>query len=632
VRPRDVEPPTRPVPKAAPDPRRQPDQRLGAAEPPAGRTATPRSPGGRPPAVAPARRDPTRDDPDATAATTRTAARTPATDRPSTDRGSAARTSAANGSTPRRSVTRSGPGEGDGEQGATDLRRRGPRRTLGRALIATAASTVAPGSGHLILRRTRTGALILGGFLLVIIGIAVFVLNADRAQLLQTALSGNVLVMAAIGCVVAALAWIAVIVRTYLVGRPRRLAKGKQAAGIAVVTALCLVVAAPFGFAANLANSQRNLLSSLFGGGGGTSAAEAISKPRLNVLLIGSDAGPDRTGARTDTMMVASVDTKTGRTVLFSLPRNIGYAQFPPGSPMAKEFPNGFHDNADPLSGNYLLNAVYAWGRDHPQLTPDTPTQDPGMNLLHQTISYMLGLQLDYYVEVNMAGFASIIDALGGLTMDVGPEPLPIGGITPSGRHVEPDGYVPAGVQQLSGEQALAVARSRTDSSDYTRMGRQRCLLQNILVQKSPADMLSNFQGVAAATTNSVSTNIPQEVLPALATLASGQGGISLESVAFDPSLPDPEEDDGNFNTGRPNFPYMRQVVQDAINRPAPPPATSPAAAPTASDEAGSDDTGSDDTGSDDTGSGSSGSDDGGSTSGSAAPSAQPTSLAASCG
>src|SRR6185312_8556933 len=145
----------------------------------------------------------------------------------------------------------------------------------------------------------------------------------------------------------------------------------------------------------------------LFGGGGGTSVAEAIAKPRLNVLLVGSDAGPARTGARTDTMMLASIDTTTGRTTLFALPRNIGYAQFPPDSPMALKFPKGFHDPADPLSGDYLLNAVYAWGLDHPQDAPTTPTTSPGLNLLEQSVAYMLGVDIDYYVEVNMAGFAS---------------------------------------------------------------------------------------------------------------------------------------------------------------------------------------------------------------------------------
>ncbi len=449
---------------------------------------------------------------------------------------------------------------------------------------ATAAATIAPGAGHLLLRHTRTGGLILATFLLLVAGVVVFAMSAGRTVLLQSALSSSVLVGALVGLLVAAATWISVIIRTWFLARPRGLRGGRRVLGIGVVSLLCLAVAAPFGYAARLTNSQRDVIETLFTGGGGTEAKAAISKPRLNVLLVGSDAGPDRIGARTDTMMVASLDTRTGRTTLFGLPRNIGYAQFPPGSPMAKDFPDGFHDRSDPESGNYLLNAVYAYGREHPDLAPTTPTADPGLNLLHQTVSYMLGLQLDYYVEVNMAGFASIIDAIGGLTVDVGPQPVPIGGILPSGKRVKPDGYVPAGVQKLTGAQALAFARSRTDSTDYTRMGRQRCLLQNVLTQKSPADLLANFQAIAAATTNSVSTNIPQQVLPKLVDLA-GSEQLALESVSFDPNLSDPAEGDGRFNTGRPNFPRMRDVVRAAVA--APPAPASTAAAPTSAAGAG---------------------------------------------
>ena len=186
-------------------------------------------------------------------------------------------------------------------------------------------------------------------------------LTVPRANLIQTVLSSRSLIIGAAVCMAAALAWIGVIIRTYVIGRPAALDPGRRAIGALTVCCLCLLVAAPLGYGANLANSQRNLLETLFrGGDGGTPAAEAIAKPRLNILLVGSDAGPDRTGARTDTMMVASIDTRSGRTTLFGLPRNIGYAQFPVGSPMYEEFPEGFHNRSDPTSGDYLLNAVYA--------------------------------------------------------------------------------------------------------------------------------------------------------------------------------------------------------------------------------------------------------------------------------
>lgn len=441
-----------------------------------------------------------------------------------------------------------------------------PPRTLGRALLIAAAAAVAPGSGHLLIHRRRTGVLILSACLLGVVAIVALTATLPRREFLENLLSTRTLIVAILVCPTVALAWIAVIIRTYVLAKPPNLGGGHRIIGAATVAALCMVVAAPLGFGANLANSQRNLLDTLFPSGGDGSAA--LGKPRLNILLLGSDAGPDRTGTRTDTMMVASVDTRTGRTTLFGLPRNIGYAQFPPGSAMARKFPKGFHDSSDPNSGDYLLNAVYAYGHSFPELAPSVPTRDPGMNLLHSSISHMLGLPIDYYIEVNMAGFAAIIDALGGLRVDVGPQRVPIGGITPSGRQVRPDGYLERGVQQLSGEEALDFARSRTGSTDYVRMGRQRCLIQYVLDQKSPTDLLTNFQGVAKATTNSIFTNIPREVLPALVSLAGGSSGTAaLESVAFDPNLSDPEASGGRFNTSRPNFPYMRKVVRNALTR-----------------------------------------------------------------
>ncbi|MGE3287390.1 MAG: LCP family protein [Pseudonocardia sp.] len=451
-------------------------------------------------------------------------------------------------------------------------------RTLRRALLAAAASTVAPGAGQIMLRRRNLGTLLLGGFVLVVAVVAALVATTDRATVLEKLLSTRVLIGASVVCLVGATAWITVIVHAYLIGRPHRLRVGQQILGAATVAVLCLVVAAPLGLAAHVANSQRSLLDALFPSGGADAAA-AIGKPRLNILLVGSDAGPDRTGTRTDTMMVASIDTRTGRTTLFGLPRNIGFARFPPGSPMAEQFPNGFHDRSQPLSGDYLLNAVYAYGHAYPHLAPPGPTADPGLNLLQSSVSYMLGLPIDYQIVVDMAGFAAIVDALGGLTVDVGPERITIGGIGPHGQKIKPQGYIEPGVHQLTGEQALAFARSRTNSSDYVRMGRQRCLIQYVLEQKTPTDLLTNFQAVAQATTASVSTNIPREVLPALVALAGGDG-FTLDSIAFDPNLPDPNASDGRFNTYNPDVAYMRQVVQEAISRPATAPSTAPPAEP----------------------------------------------------
>lgn len=460
-------------------------------------------------------------------------------------------------------------------------RRARSRWTLGRALLITAAAALLPGSGHLLLRR-RAGGLILCGFLGLLGAAAVLVLWVPRSALLEYVLSTQVLRIAIVGCALIGLAWVAVVLRTYVLARPRRLGTGSRVGGAGVALLLCVAVLAPFGFGAYLANAQRNLLDTLFPGASdaaasdvGASDAAVIGKPRINIFLIGSDAGPDRDGTRTDTMVVASIDTRTGRTTLFGLPRNIEFAQFPPGSPMAKRFPSGFQDPSDPTSGDYLLNAVYAYGNDHPWLAPAGPSPNRGLNLLSSSVARMLGLTIDYYIQLDMQGFASVIDALDGLEVNVGPTPIPMGGIGAFGGTVKPIGYIPPGRQHLDGEQALWFARSRTNISDYDRMGRQRCLIQYLVDQKSPIDVLRNFQAIAAATTDSLSTNIPQSALPALVALAGKARERPLESVSFDPSLPDPGEPDGRFSTARPDFPYMRQVVRNALD-----PSTAPAPTP----------------------------------------------------
>jgi hypothetical protein len=92
--------------------------------------------------------------------------------------------------------------------------------TLGPALLTTLLSTLVPGAGHLALRRYRTGAAIMAAFVLGLLTLLVLTLRADRSDLIGTLLSSRTLVGGAIGLLVAALAWMAVIIRTYLLARP----------------------------------------------------------------------------------------------------------------------------------------------------------------------------------------------------------------------------------------------------------------------------------------------------------------------------------------------------------------------------------------------------------------------------
>ena len=126
---------------------------------------------------------------------------------------------------------------------------------------------------------------------------------------------------------------------------------------------------------------------------------------RVTFLLLGGDAGPGRTGLRTDTMMVLSMDPKTERAALFGLPRNLVEVPFPKTA------------HTDLVTFPDILNALWGYATADPGLFPGSRV--PGATALEQTIGGLLGLHIDYYAAVDLRGFVEVIDALGGVTVNV---------------------------------------------------------------------------------------------------------------------------------------------------------------------------------------------------------------------
>ena len=116
---------------------------------------------------------------------------------------------------------------------------------------------------------------------------------------------------------------------------------------------------------ASLVSAQRDLMGTVFAGGGD----QQTKQGRYNILLMGGDAGKNRSGLRPDSMTVASVDAETGRTVLISLPRNLEDVPFPATSPLHKKFPKGY-SCAD---HSCMLNAIYTYATTHKDLYPARP-------------------------------------------------------------------------------------------------------------------------------------------------------------------------------------------------------------------------------------------------------------------
>jgi polyisoprenyl-teichoic acid--peptidoglycan teichoic acid transferase len=442
-----------------------------------------------------------------------------------------------------------------------------------RALALTAASALIPGTAHLAARRRIAGGLLLGSFLALVAAAVVAYVAVPRSRLLQLAVEPRMLRYAMIAGAVLAVVWVLVVLSSYAVSRPPDLEGPRRVVGALAVAVLAVAVTTPFALGVRTAHVQHDLISHVFGdndailyrpGGGALAAGEGpriLRQPRVNVLLLGSDAAEGRDGVRTDSMILASVDTSSGNTVLFSLPRNLERVRFAPGTPMARRFPYGFPD---------LLNAVYRYGEDHPDVVPGA--RYPGAELLKQAFAHTLGLDVDYFVMVNLAGFQDIVNALGGVRINV-ERRIPVGGqaddygrvVVPPSRWLEP------GPQVLDGYEALWYGRSRLWSEDYDRMRRQRCLIGAIARQADPIRVLTRFQKLASATKRMVLTDIPQEALPELVQLAMKGKEAKITSVTFVRSA--------RFLPHSPDFGYVRSRVRAALHQADEPPVAATAAA-----------------------------------------------------
>ncbi|GAB2824670.1 hypothetical protein GCM10027176_31490 [Actinoallomurus bryophytorum] len=463
-----------------------------------------------------------------------------------------------------------------------------PIAGLWRALGLTAASAVVWGLAHVTVGRRAVGFSLMGLLAVLIFGTATAAL-AFQDRLKQMVVQGFWLNVFIAGILVLAAVWALVVIRSFQILRPPGLPTAMRVTSGALVVIMALMVCTPLVYAANATYVLRDTLSSIFPGDDKSGAKVNASnpwknKPRVNILLLGGDGGKDRTGIRTDSMTVASIDTKTGNTVLLSLPRALYKFQVPPR--MRSVWPNGYTGDYGPNGtcplGACLLNELYIQGeKRHPELEPNYKAGQRGPHLLEDVIGYLTGLTLDYYVLVNLDGFKDIVDAMGGVRVNVksaNGHPLPIGGDADRGIPVA--GYLKPGWQHLDGEHALWYGRTRHADSDFRRMDRQKCLMKDIADQADPQKVVTHFEKLAHAAKKTISTNIPATLLPALVKLSGTvKHGADISSLSYDPDkMP-------GFHTNRPADGAMVLVMRRAAARAIaastkPPPSAAPSSTP----------------------------------------------------
>lgn len=429
-------------------------------------------------------------------------------------------------------------------------------RTLAGALGVTMLGAAVPGSGYLWTRR-RLGYVVLLPFLA---GLALVGLYArDLHRLVDFAFDPARLRVAAVVIVLAFLVWAFVVVTTYAMARPRGMSRLEGGLGALVVSLLCVLVALPAFQTVRIAVTQAHFVATVFDDEqtqttpeGVTEADPWAGRDRVNVLLLGGDGGVGRTGIRTDTVILLSMDTHTGKSVMFSLPRNMMNAQFPVDSPLHDVFPDGFRGEGDP--GSWMLNAIYG---QVPALYPHIlgDSENEGADAVKQAVAGSLGTHVDYYVLVNLLGFQQLVDAIGGVTVNIN-EPIAINGNTDL--NIPPTGYLQPGPDQhLDGFHALWYSRGRWGSDDYDRMLRQRCMVSAIIDEADPLNLLRRYQDLAKAGEEILRTDVPRRLMPAFVDLALKVKEKKTRSMAFVTS--------DKFFSGDPDYSWMQSVVAKAL-------------------------------------------------------------------
>ncbi|GAA1141951.1 LCP family protein [Nocardioides aquiterrae] len=450
---------------------------------------------------------------------------------------------------------------------APEARHRAPRparrfrraRTLAGALCVMLLGAVLPGAGYLWTRR-RLGWLVLVPFLAGVGGLAYYA--RDWHHFVDFAFDPTRLRVAGVVIGVLFLVWAFTVVTTYVMARPRGMSRLEQTLGGIVVALLCILVALPAVQSVRLANTQAHLVATVFDDEQTATVPQDVTeadpwggRDRVNVLLLGGDGGIGRTGIRTDSVILLSMDTHTGKSVMFSLPRNMMNAQFPEDSPLHDAFPDGFRSsdpNADP--GSWMLNAIYG---QVPALHPHIlgSSENEGADAIKQAVAGSLGTHVDYYVLINLLGFQQLVDAIGGVTVNIN-EPIAINGNTDAG--IPPTGYLQPGPDQhLDGFHALWYSRGRWGSDDYQRMLRQRCMVNAIIEEADPLNVLRRYQALAKAGEEIVRTDVPRELMPAFVDLALKVKEKKIRSIAFITS--------DEFFSGDPDYTWMQSVVAKAL-------------------------------------------------------------------
>lgn len=255
-------------------------------------------------------------------------------------------------------------------------------------------------------------------------------------------------------------------------------------------------------------------------------ADEQTWKPsdRINILVMGLDRRPYEppdAPARSDTMFIASLDTFHGRLQLLAIPRDF-WTEVPYGS-------SDFWVEAK-------INAAFSYG-----ISQRYPGGGPAAAIA--TVQRTFGIRIDHYVVIDWVGFVRLIDALGGIDVNV-PETISDWGTDVL--DVFPNRTVTAGPHHFDGQQALAYSRTRSDG-DLKRIERQQLVIRAAIAKALSLGWLTRIPELWSAYRDAVQTDIDTGLIPGYALLAQRLDYDRIETYSLGPATYGSISDDGQL-------------------------------------------------------------------------------------
>jgi polyisoprenyl-teichoic acid--peptidoglycan teichoic acid transferase len=448
---------------------------------------------------------------------------------------------------------------------------------LRRAAVAGSLSLVVPGVGQLLLGERRRGRAMLAvtGLLFLL---ALWQRSRGVASTVELLVRPHATATLLVGGAALAMFHLYATIDAFRSGFAGAAPRPRQRSGMlgtaGVLVSLSVATVAPHVVAANYVLVLDETLEQVFAdrnrtttSGDGVTAADRepsrpgveladagrwLEKDRFSVAVLGSDAHPTRTGARLDALLVVSVDPGAGRTTVFSIERHLR------DFPLTGRFAELWEDHCRGLAQGWeLLNALYRCGDEVlvdevAALHPDAP--DPAAAAVAGALGELLDLPIDHYVMVDMQGFVALVDAFGGIRLDLDGT-VPAGGCDWQSFDIQP------GSDELDGKAALELVRERDGTSSADRMGRQRCLIAAVAQEVETSALLWRFGSVTGVLREHLATSLPMDELPNLIALLGHLDHDEVRTVGFErPDYVSPD--------GRPRVEEIRAAVQRALDGP----------------------------------------------------------------